>query len=321
MKVKKDNISLTVGTSKKPADIIVSLSIPFKGVANCCFKKLKNSCHDELGLMNGSEHAAVAYALYEHIRDKLAGSGLELFKNKVSNVDCNIIGDTITITWKTQGTGTSLRKTTGVVLSCLNPTKLFTKYSENIRFLSGKGGNKEEFNFVAKLLSESINKDINIVAVGKINTDTKKLEDIIDVIYQKLPEIEMPPAKECTAPAKKAMGEQYTYPIIASKGLESAIVADYIRNNSGGMSVGIIDDGVVIYNKQWETKHNQLKDSKRIKDYIEKKYGKLEDKDELSPIFAYFSLSQGFCNSIVAAQIIASKLKTEKLVELLKKSL
>ena len=87
------------------------------------------------------------------------------------------------------------------------------------------------------------------------------------------------------------------------------------------MSVSIDESGVTIYNHSWESKHKQIKDAKRIKDYVHKKYDKLEDKDELSPIFAYFALSQGLANSVVAAQVISTKLKTDRLIELLKKTL
>ena len=322
MKVNLKNITLTIGVSKKPADIVVSVSIPFKGIKQCCFNRLKNNCIGEPQMMPGSEAAALAYALVEQVRDKLAGSSLELFKNKVSNISTDVIDGHLVITYHTQGTGTALRKTAGVVASCLNPTKLFSKYTENIRFLSGgKPGKKEEFNHLAKILADGIKKEVFITAVGKINTTTDKLKDIIEVIHGKLPDIELPSAKECISPPKYDSNHKDEYPIIKCKGIESAIVADYIRNNSGGMSVGIDEDGITIFNKHWETKHNQLKEARRIKDYIERKYGKLEDRDELSPLFAYFSMANGYCNAHVASQIISSKLTTSKLVELLKKAL
>ena len=321
MQVKEKQIVLTVATTKRVADIVISISIPFKGVSIHCLKKLTCNCPDDTGLAKGSEEASLAFALFEAVRDKLSGSGLELFKTKASNVSCASISDSLVITFHTQGTGTSLRKTCGILLSCLNPIKLFAKYSENMKFLSGKSGNREEFNFFVKKLADGIKKEISIVAVGKINTDAAKLKDIIKVLVTKLPTIELPSAKETETPGKKADEEKETYPIVKCDGLSAAIIADYIRNNSNGMSVGIIDEGVVIYNKSWESKHKQLKDSKRIKDYINKKYAKLEDKEELSAIFAYFSLSEGFINSNIAEKIIASKLKTDKLIELLKKAL
>lgn len=323
MHVKSKQVSLTIGQTKKVADIVVSISIPFKGIASCCLKKLKCSCVDVPELVKGSHEASIAYALFEAVRDKLSGSGLELFKTKASNVSCASINDNLVITFQTQGTGTALRKCVGLALSVFNPTKLFTKYSENIKFLSGKGGNKQEFNYVAKKLAEGIKKSIQITSVGKININIIKIKTIVDVVTGKLPSIDMPSAKETDVPSypKSESSDVKQYPIIKCSGLAAAVVADYVRNNSNGMSVGIVDSGVIVYNHSWESKHKQLKDKKRIEDYIYKKYEKLEDRDELSAIFAYFSLSQGFLDSDIAAKLISTKLKLERLIELLKKSL
>lgn len=322
MIVKLKQISLTVGQTRKVADIVVSISIPFKGVCDKCLNRLKSSCGPPEELMGGSEEAALAFALYETIRDKLSGSPLEIMKNRCTNINVANISGNLVISFHTAGTGSSLRKASGLVLSCLNPIKLFAKYSENIKFLSGKGGNREEFNFVSKKLAEGIKKSISITAVGKINTDTTKLKDIVAVLANKLSDVEIAPTKDTKPPAKKSTPQDgNAYPIVKCSGLDAAVISDYIRNNSNGMAVSITDAGVVIYNQSWESKRKQLKDSKRIKDYVAKKYGKLEDKDELSAIFAYFSISEGYIDSDIANKCIASKLKSTTIVDLLKKVL
>lgn len=323
MQLKQKQVTLTVAQTKKVADIIVAISIPFKDVSEYCLKKLKCNCIDEPELIKGQEEAAIAYALYETIRDKLAGSPLEVFKNKVSNVECYSIDDHLTITFKTQGTGTSLRKTCGIAMSCLNVGKLHSKYSENMKFLTGKGDSKEHFNFVSKKLAEGVKKAIHITTVGKINTDTTKLKDILSVIITKIPSIDVATAKDTEIPAKKTVSDTDAkpYPVVKCDGLSASIVAEYIRNNSNGMSVGINDVGVVIYNYGWESKHKQLKESKRITDYVHKKYTRLDDKDELSEVFAYFAIDQGFANAVTAERLFTSKLKPAKLIELLKKAL
>jgi hypothetical protein len=321
MQVETKNILLTVAQSKRVADLVVSISIPVSGIADCCLKRLKTKCEEGSDLMPGSEMASLAFSLYETIRDKLAGSALEVFKTKVSNIDCNSIDGHFVITFNTQPTGTSLRKTCGLALSCLNVSKLFTKYSQNMKFLSGKSGNREEFNTVAKKFMEGAKKGIIITAIGKINTDVNKLKDIIAVLITKMPEFTLPSAKEIVSLPAHKKGMESSYPTVKCSGLARAITADYVRNNSNGMSIGVVDEGIVIYSHIWETKHKHLKDNKRIEDYINKKYLKLEDKQELSPLFAYFSLSEGFINSDIAEKIIGSKLKTSKLIELLKKTL
>lgn len=319
MQLKKAQILLTVVSTKKVADIIVSISVPYE-LADCCLKRLKfNGGGTEL--MHDSEPAALAYALYETVKAKLAGSASEVFKNKVTNIECNTLGGYFVLTFKTQGTGTSLRKTCGLALSCFNTGKLFAKYSENIKFLSGKNGKKEEFNYVSKKFTEAAKKCIIITIVGKINIDEEKLKEIVTTLVTKIPVFTVATAKELQAPPKHMSDVTETYPIIKCSGLTAAIVCDYIRNNSNGMSVAVIDEGVIVYNMSFATKLKQLSESARITDYVHKKYAKLEEKHELTPVFAYYALSEGFINSDTAEKLLMSKIKTTRLVELLKKVL
>lgn len=322
MQVKLKQINLVVGQTRKTVDIAVCISVPFKGVASCCLNRLKSNCGNSDPLMPGSHESALAYALFETVRDKLAGSPLEILKNRVTNLSCATINGNFVISFHTAGTGSALRKSCGIALSCFNPIKLFAKYSENIKFLSGKGGDRSEFNFVAKKLAEGMKKSIHIAAIGKINIDTDKMKDIIGVLANKLADIEIAPAKDISQPAKTSPEkEENPYPIVKCSGLDAAVVADYIRNNSNGMAVDITDNGVVVYNHSWESKHKQIKNIQRIKDYVNKKYGKLEDRDELAAIFAYFSISEGNIDSDIASKITSSKMKSANFIEILKKVL
>jgi len=321
---KSKNVTIDVGVSKKLPDIIVSLSVPFKGISQHCLKKLKSNCVGDNHLSKGTEEAALAFALFETIRDKLSGSGLEVTKTKASEVNCVSIDSNLVFTWHTQGTKTALVKTVGLALTTLNPMKLHTKYSENMKFLCGKGGSKEEFNFVAKKLAEGIKKSIYITAVGRINITSEKIKDAMPTLLGKLPDIIMPSVKEIEAPEKRVdKGDALIkpYPVIKATGMASAVVADYIANNSNGMSVEVGDEGVIIYNHNWETKHKQLKDKDRISGYVQKKYAKLDVIGELYTVFAYLSLSKGYIDSQVASTLVHSKLKSDKFVEILKKHL
>lgn len=318
MEVHNKNISLCLGVSKRVPDIAVSLSIPFSGVAPCCLKKLMCNCADGSGLMKGSEEAALSFALFEAIRDKFVGSALELSKSRVSNMSCATVGGNLVIRWNCQGTGSSLRKTCGLAVSCLNPAKLFSKYTENIKFLSGKGGNKEQFNYCAKKLAEGIKKHITIAAVGKINTDKEKLNEILKVVQNKMPDVEIP--KDTEAPPKhESKDSEDSYPLVKCSGLAAACIADYIRSNSAGMGVQVVESGVIVYNTSWETKKKQIREDRRIKDYVQKKYDKLGA--EFSTIFAYFILTQNYADSETVAKVIKNKPKPADLVALIKAAL
>ena len=325
LQAKQQQFLVTVSPTKRVADLVVSISIPFAEVCGGCLKRLKTNCMEEAELMQGSEEASILYAQFEVIRDKLTGSALEVFKTKVSNIDCHSIDGYFVITFNTQPTGTSLRKTCGLALSCLNPAKLFSKYTQNIKFLGAKSANRETFNFVANKLMQEIKKSITITAVGKINTDKDKLNDITTSLTAKIPELMMASSKETQKPEKRHIASTAStasaYPTVKCSGLGRAILVDYIRNNAGGMSVGVNDDGIVIYSHGWHAKHKHLKDKKRIQDYIHKKYMKLEQNGELAPLFAYFSLTEGFINAVVAEKILKSKFNTDQLVELLEKAL
>lgn len=318
IEVKTKSLDVNIGVLKKVADVIVSITIPFKGIASCCLSRLKSNTGAPTSPMNGTEEAALAFALFETIRDKLGGSGLETVSTKSTNVNCNSIGGNIVFTWHTQGTLTAVRKSTGIALKCINPMKLFTKYAENIRFLTGKSGKKEEFNYVAKKLYKEI-KNIVISVVGKINVSEDKLKDTVKKLETIIPQSEVPSEKEITAPEKRVYEKSTEYPSIKCHGLSAAVIGDYIRNNSNGMAVAITEEGVTVYNMGWSSKHRQLSDKKRIRDYVEKKYLKLEKNNELSLVFAYFSLSEGYIDSIIAKSILSNKLKTNKIIELIEK--
>jgi hypothetical protein len=313
MEIKDKGISLVVGVSKRVPDIAISLGFHFSGIASCCLNKLLCNCSEHEELMKGSHEAALAYAIFETVRDKLVSSPLEVSKSRVSNVTCKTIENMLTISWNCQGTGSSLRKTSGLVLSCLMPHKLFTKYSENMKFLQGKSGNKEEFIYCAKKAIEGIKKGIQISAVGKINTDEKKLKEILSVIVKKFPEFEklddgVMPKIDAN---KNEEVSDVEFPLLKCSGLTAIYVADYIRSNSGGMGVDVVNDGVIVYNTSWSSKKKQLVEMRRIKDYVDRKYKKLGS--EFSNLFAYFAITQKYANAAVVAKIIKSKIAIDKI--------
>ncbi len=321
MEVHDKNITLTVGVYKKSSDITVNMTIAFPGVAECCLKGLMYNCADGgKGAMKGSAEAALAFALFEAVRDKLVSSPLEMTKSRVSNIACHAIGGTISIGWNCQGTGSILRKTCGLAVGCLHPHKLFSKYSENYKFLSGKSGNKDEFAYCVKKMAEGIKNGVQLVAVGKINTDNSKLKDIMGVIAGKLPAAESLGAGTAPSyPEDKSEDDVKKYPVIKCSGVAAAAVAEYVRANSGGMGVEVTNVGVVVYNHSWNSKQKQLAENRRIKDFVEKKYVKVGT--EFSNVFAYFILTQRDANANTAAKVIKGKQTPDKLAELIKGAL
>jgi hypothetical protein len=325
MHVKKDNISIAVEPTKKASDIIVALSISMKDINDHCFYSLKNHCIYDNSAVGEVYEAAVAYAIFEHIRDKLTGSALELFKTKVSNVNCYTTHGAFTVTWNTQGTVTSLRKTTGIALTCLNVYKLFPKYTENVKFLTGKGGDRDDFKYTCDKFAREIIKSVKIIAIGKINATKNHLDALIETVTGKFPKSDINHSLKLSSSKPSGQKSADTATVVASttikcSGLDAGLVADYIRNNISLVSVHVDSEGVTLPIKDI-SKIKKLQDKKRVEDYVAKKYTKLHNVGELPVLLVYFLLSQGFIDASAADSAVKSKPTAKTIVSSIAKTI
>jgi hypothetical protein len=319
MEVKHKNIQLGVGICKKVSDIGVCLTISYKGISPYCLKTLLcNNPPQEPKLMQGSEEAALAFSVFECIRDKMIGSPLESVRSKVSNIKCKSLNNKLVIYWNCQGTGSALRKTLSLAISCLTPHKLYSKYKENMKFLGGSAP-KEHFNYCVKNMIDSIKNNIHIVAVGRINIDAQKLDILVKSVYNKYPKLESPSDKEIKMPPKRECDIK-TFPYVkCSSGLACIAVADFINSNSGGMGVEVHTGIVEVYNDNWETKKNQINSSKRIEDYVRQKYDKLED--HLGLMLGYYAITKCYADSDTLSKLILKNITSQELKKLIKEAL
>lgn len=317
IEVKSKSVELHVLPCKKLPDIAVIMGIPYKCDKHCMSKLQSNSkCEN---FHEGAESAALGFALYEVIRDKFIGSPLELSKSRVSRVSCNALNDKLLISWNTQGTGSMLRKTMGLVLSTLNPVKLFSKYSENLKMLGGKVDRKV-FNTCASDMVKAINKSVKFVAVGKITTDKSKLNDLISKVVKKQPKMETPAAKDMAKPTKRDAFKP-SYPTIKVSGVAAVAVADYVRSQSGGMGVDVYTDMIIVSNESWDSKKKSLKSAERVKKYVQQKYEKLAKEKIFHCMLAYLAITQDFADCCTVAKIIKSKPTPSSLIDDIKKAL
>ena len=319
MEAKLKNVEICVAACKKMPDIAIIMGIHYKASKHCLSNLQSNTASDVLH--NGAEQAALGFALYELVRDKFIGSPLELSRSRVSRVDCNALNGKFLISWNTQGTASMLRKTIGLALSTLNPPKLFSKYSENMKLLGGKVDRKV-FNTCANDMIKAINKSVKFAVVGKIKIDKVKLKDLLGKAVKKQPKMSAPSAKEMTK-AENHPEFKVEFPVVKVSGIAAVAVADYIRNQSGGMGVDVYTDKVIVSNKSWETKAKSLKKADRIKNYVRQKYEKLNTpKNKMFPcVFAYLSITQGFADCCTVIKIIKSNPSPSSMVELIKKAL
>lgn len=313
MDVKHKNLELCVSMCKKVPDIAVIMGIHFK-VHKPCLNKLKCN-HSCSTLYTGVESACLGYALYECVRDKMIGSPLELSRSRVSQLNCDAINGKFLLTWNTQGSVSMLRKTIGLALSCMAPHKLYSKYAENCKIMGCKS-DRSVFNTLANGMSNEIKKGVKIAVVGKIKVDNNKLKDILTKAEKKLPS---PSTEKKTSPVPKYTDIPCEYPFVKASGVSAVAVADYILSKSGGMSVDVFDDKVVVYNQSWKTKHNALKKADRIEDYVRQKYEKLNE--EFHNVFAYLAITRNLADCCTISKILKTKPNPSSMSELLKKSL
>lgn len=316
MEAKLKNLTLTVGECKKVPDVAVVMGMYFD-VCNAAIMKLDESFSwDNLKTNNcfftGSEQAALAYALFHTIRDKLVGSPLEVARSRVSRIECYAKEGKFMISWNTQGSVSALRKTIGIVLSTMNPHKLFAKYSTNIKNLGGKA-NRDEFNYVANQMVDSIKKSIKIAVVGRIKVDAVKLKDILAKVDKKQQKLSHEKG------IKPGPHDKFThsFPSIKATGIASVAAEDYIR--SQGMGTAAMNDEIIIYNRSYESKKAAFKKVDRIKTYVRQKYEKLGK--DFPCVFAYLSITQKSCTCCSATAILKNKPSTGSMVELIKNSL
>jgi hypothetical protein len=327
MEVSKNNVSLYVKSCKKTSDIVVNLCFSCSEASNLTLKNLLFKCysnHNEPEPSDNIEMTALLFSLYEQIKEKFMNTPLELLKSRVSNVSCNIIDNMFCITWNCLGNGSALRKTCSLAIMSLQPQKLYQKYVKNVGFLSGGSKKKEEFNYCVKKIKEHIEKNIHIVCVGKIKTTKDKLNDILNVIVKKYSKIPAPENKSIQKPTTKKLNnenkehkEHKKENVLKVDGVDASFVLDYIR--SFGMNADILEKNIIIYNSNWNSKRKQLKETRRIKDYVEKKYKKLGD--EFQCLFVYHSLIQQSMNSVIAKKFLKSKINFSDISKKIEKNI
>ena len=290
----KSNVHLFISPTSKVGDVVVCLDIP----ANCsvvALKKLKtgcacNCCKDNKGeacqcFPKDSEMTALCYSLMLAVRQKLAGTPLEVLKSKVGNVSGTYHNGCFSICWKVQGTVSAVRKSIGLALTVLSPARAYPIYQDCMRTL-GAAPSREEFNHVAHETIAELKKKIQIGVVGKIKADKSKLTDMLDVLHKKVRLDAADGAKKKPGDHKECCAECCE---VKCDGWASCLLKDYINFRVKGLAVEYSTKGVCINCKdsRWDSVSKKIKPG--VKEFMSAKYGKV--KDDLHPILAYMLMS------------------------------
>jgi hypothetical protein len=309
---KVKQISLQVAVLPKVHNLSVSVSIPFWSSPECIALLWGNNpCESDEGRCNtlhkGSEEAAIAFALFSLVREKLCGSPLEVARTKVDHVSCAQHDNHFVIAWNTQGTGSALRKTLGVVLKCLAPNALFSRYSNNIKVLGGKV-DRAVFNYVANSMIDGISKSIDFVAVGKIKADSD-FKGLLETAANKFISSKKSPAGDSSAPEKHSDHKPDFPQLSCSDGAAAIVVADYIHHQ--GFGLRLCGRHITIFSKSWGSKREALKKKDRISGYVAAKYDKLDD---LASLYLAYRANSAAMGSASAIMNIAKKIKPSEII-------
>lgn len=302
---KKSNLSLFIARTPLVGDVVVCISIP-TDCSGCALNKLKSGCSS--CCLSGTacnpqytEETCVCYAQYLVIQNALCGTPQAVSKSKVGLVCCGISENCFSITWKTKGTGSAVRKSLGIVLKNLNPVKLFSVYSQCMRSIGNKP-DRECFNHCAGQIASELKNKICCGVIGNIKTAGKEktlIDGMLDVLVKKTNIVVGEKGKKPTGHTECSCGTK-----ISVVGWKQFITKDYINHKIKGLHVLSDSDGLYISSAQWATLKNKLKDAV---EFVKAKYNLGND---LGLILAYSMGSSGSvcCSSI--QQMIKSKLST-----------
>lgn len=310
IEVKKGGLTLFLASTKMVGD--VSVGVCFDLACNgCAFNRLcgNSECSSNC-FPAGTEEAAMGIALALAVRQVLCGDPAAVAKSKVASVTCVAHNGMLGINWKVKGTGSAIRKSIGLVLKTLEPSKMFPAYSRCIKQLGGSV-NKDAFTYVADAAARAIKSGLTVGIVGYAskNLDKAALEAMLDILSKKH-KTSLPSGSK-SKPTEHTKCEHDTQTEIKVSGWSSAVFSDFIRNKVKGLNPMICDKYVLLNIKpsQWETLAPKLK--KTVKDYAATKYAKVGD--NLPAVFGYLTLASGqLCVSDVKSAI-SNKLSTSSI--------
>ena len=299
IEAKKGNLSLYVAPTKLVGDCAVGLCFDMKlnTCAMCRLTSGGNSCGSEC-FPEGTEEACLCYSLFMVVEQALCGSPDAVAKSKVGRVVCDLHNGMFFINWNTKGNASAVRKSIGIALKVLNPSKVNSLYSRLVKEMGGSA-KKEAFNYVADLAIKSMKSGIQIGVVGNIKVDKEKVNDMLDVLVNKVNLSPVDGKKEAPKEHRNCVHDNFVEVKVA--GWESAVVSEFLKNKVKGLNVYLCDKYLLlpVKEQQWETLQNKLKDS--VTDYADAKYGKLKDK--LPEVWGYVALSSGMvcCSDVKSA--------------------
>lgn len=266
---KTNNIRIYLVNDKHLCNTIITMGFKYKCNWFVLQKLKKGQPCMCLELAHASENTALAYSIYEAIKEKTMGSAVEQSKSKVINIDCNYQNGEFLISFTIPNTLSALKRTLSTSLSKFTPQKYYKKYTHNIKLLNGKPY-KEEFIHCCNLLNKT---KIQFFVIGKINIDRNKFTEMLRKSDEKYKKIKITTGGKQPYSISKNQGRT-DYPIEKADGYKAVFLRDFIKNTFG-LPVVVNSGEVIIYNSKWPTISKKI-DKKLIDKHINK-YTKLKE--------------------------------------------
>lgn len=296
---KKGGLTVTVERTKLVGDVAVGLCFDID-CNGCSLARLQGcSVCTTPCFPSGVEEAALAFSLYLAVHQVLCGDPLAVSKTKVGDVSCVGHNGMFGINWKVKGTGSAVRKSIGLALRVLDPSRTASTYARCIKQL-GESNDRDVFNHVADQAAKSIKDNLHCMIVGNINVDKEKLDGMIDVLAKKHSVSAVKGSK--AKPSGHTPCNHSELAEVKVSGWGSAVVSDYIQFKAKGLVPMVCNKELLLPVKSsvWDTLSKKIK--KGVKEYAATKYAKVGD--QLPAVFGYLSLSSSaLCASDVKAAI------------------
>lgn len=293
------SVSLTIKPVPKTQNLSVSITLPFTCSAEY-ISMLRNYTPCAIPLSALAEESAYAFAFYMLLREKMTMGAADSNKYRLDHIACNGHGQNFVISWNTQGTGSSLKRTIVSAFRFAKPNTIFKSYSYCIKLLGGRA-DRGVFDGLAAKMITSLGKS-HILAVGKLaasaaSAETKKI--ILDAALDKLDPGQAPSG---TSPEKHEPLPEPLYKISCSSGAAAILVSDYLQ--LAKVIVHVVDKDVLVQSSNFDTQKNKLKDSSRIEAYFKSKFAK--QGDIATSLLAYYANSNAMGTSASIIQLMNS---------------
>ncbi len=261
---------LTVEAIPKTQNLSISLTLPFECSAEY-ISMMRSYTPCAVPLSAHAEESAYAFAFFMLLKEKMTMGAADSNKYRLDHIACNGHGRHFVISWNTQGTGSSLKRTIVAAFRFAKPNSIFKSYSYCIKLLGGRA-DRSVFDALAARMIDALGK-AQVFAIGKLTASATTAEFKKGVLDAALAKLDHGVAAASKAvPEKRESLPAPLYKITCSDGAAAILVADYLQ--LAKVIVHVVDRDVLVQSANFETQKNKLKEASRIEAYFNSKFAK-----------------------------------------------